>query len=363
MSESTREFRGGRYTYEEIMTQAALWDGVITATKEQWKALGPLFEAADRVVFTGCGSNYYMSLGAAFHLSALTAMSARGVPASELLLYPEAILPGHGRTLVVSLCRSGETSEVAQAMEAASRRPGVETLYLGCAPDSTVAGLCSACLAFPQAKDRSVVTTRSHTAMLLGVQTLAGLAAAKDGGGGSAGSSYLRELERLPGLGEGLLEGFRKVVEGIPVERFDQFVFLGSGAFYGIACEGMLKMKEMAIVPSDGFHALEFRHGPKSILDDSVLVTVFLSDTALRQELELIREVRRLGGRVLTVCEEGEAAVAAGSDYVAATGSSITELARSILYLPAVQLLAFAKARSKGIDVDAPRHLSYYVSL
>ena len=44
-------------------------------------------------------------------------------------------------------------------------------------------------------------------------------------------------------------------------------------------------------------------------------------------------------------------------------GSAVPELARSILDLPAVHLLALAKARSKGIDVDEPRHLSYHVSL
>jgi glucosamine--fructose-6-phosphate aminotransferase (isomerizing) len=145
-------------------------------------------------------------------------------------------------------------------------------------------------------------------------------------------------------------------------------VFLGSGPFYGIACEGMLKMKEMAIVPSDGFHALEFRHGPKSILDGGALATVFLSDTARDEELRLIREIKELGAAVLTVCEEAPGDVpgggaVSGSEFLVETGSQIVELARSILYLPAAQLLAFSKAASKDIDVDTPRHLSYHVSL
>ncbi|MBN1836440.1 MAG: SIS domain-containing protein, partial [Spirochaetales bacterium] len=325
----------GRYTREEIMTQTGLWEGVIAATKARWSELGPLFGEAERVVFTGCGSNYYMSLGAAFHFQSLAGIPAVGVPASELLLFPEVVLRGEERTLVVTLCRSGETTEVVRAVEAARRRPGVRTLYLGCAPDSTVAGLCSAALGFPEARDRSVVTTRSHTAMLLGVQVLAGLSAAqgrKGAGGGATGGTgaqdadagaYLRELDRLPGLGRGLLERLAEVVEAIPVDRYGQFVFLGGGPFYGIACEGMLKMKEMAIVPSDGFHCLEFRHGPKSILDPGVLVTVFLSDTARREELELIREIRLLGGSVLGVCEQAGEEVAAVADFVAATGSSI----------------------------------------
>ena len=357
-----RAGKNGRYTYEEIMTQSGLWDEVIAATKSQWSRLATLFNTADRVVFTGCGSNYYMSLGAAFHFRALTGMNAAGVPASELLLYPGAILRGKGRTLVVTLCRSGETTEVVKAVEAVHRRPGVETLYLGCAPDSTVAGMCSASLAFPKAKDRSVVTTRSHTAMLVAAQTIAGLAA------GASGEAYLREIERLPGLGRGLPERFEEAVEQIPVERYGQFVFLGSGPFYGIACEGMLKMKEMALVPSDGFHVLEFRHGPKSILDGSVLVIVFLSDTGRDEEMRLVQELGDLGGAVLTVCEHSppeaqRGRASAGTDYLAETGSRISELARSVLYLPAAQLLAFFKAASQDIDVDSPRHLSYHVSL
>ena len=43
-----------------------------------------------------------------------------------------------------------------------------------------------------------------------------------------------------------------------------RFVFLGSGALYGLASEAMLKMKEMALAESQAFHFLEFRHGPIS---------------------------------------------------------------------------------------------------
>ena len=347
---------GGVHTYEEIMTQAGLWEAVIARTNREWSVIRPLVERAERVVFVGCGSNYYMSLGAAFHFTALTGKPAWGVPASELQSYPEAVPGGLEGALVVTLCRSGETTEVVQAVEAMRRR-GVQTLYLGCAPDSTVARLCSASLDFAEARDRSVVTTRSHTVMLLAAQLLAGLAA------GERGQAYLRELGRLPSLGKGLLERLEAAVRRVPVERFGQFVFLGSGPFYGIACEGMLKMKEMAIVPSDGLHCLEFRHGPKAILEPGVLVTVFLSDTARGQELGLIREIKALGGAVMTICQEAGDAVAEHSQYVVETAGPLAEAARSVLYLPAAQLLAFAKAASKGIDVDAPRHLSYHVSL
>jgi len=67
------------------------------------------------------------------------------------------------------------------------------------------------------------------------------------------------------------------------------FVFLGSGPQYGLAAEAMLKMKEMSLSVSEAFHFLEFRHGPKSVVDCSTLVVGLLSDTARDYELAVVR--------------------------------------------------------------------------
>ena len=59
----------------------------------------------------------------------------------------------------------------------------------------------------------------------------------------------------------------------------NKFFFLGSDALYGIACEAMLKMKEMSLAYSEAYHTLEFRHGPMSMVDgaDSLVIGLITS--------------------------------------------------------------------------------------
>jgi glucosamine--fructose-6-phosphate aminotransferase (isomerizing) len=350
----------GKHTLREIETQADIWSDVISTVEKGSKEIRSLFDGIEKVVFTGCGSNYYMSLGAALYIQQITGIQACGVPASELLLYPDVVLGRGERKVVVALSRSGETTEVVDAVNLARSSYGLNSLYIGCFKQSTVSNMCTLSLALPEAQEQSVVTTKSHTAMFLAVQTICGLLSRNEM---FPGDTYLRELYKLPTFGRGVIGGLHERVERVPIDEYCHFVFLGSGPFYGIACESMLKMKEMALMPSDAFHCLEFRHGPKSILERAVLVTLFLSDTGRDFEYDLIREVKELGGSVLTVCEKAEISLSKSSDFVFETGGGVNEWVRSILYLPFIQMLALHKALARNIEVDAPRNLTYYVRL
>jgi glucosamine--fructose-6-phosphate aminotransferase (isomerizing) len=354
------EVKRGAQTIRSILKQPETWESTIAAVKSKKEEILALFRGAEQVLFTGCGSNYYMSLSAAFHLQFLCAIRARGVPASEIVLFEEGAFSPHVSTLVVALCRSGETTEVREALKKVKQRPRCKSLYIGCYPESSVARMCDCAIGLADAQEKSVVTTESFTAMLLAVQIIAGWLS---GMAKEKQNEYDDTLLSLPETGRRIIRTFHPDIQSFPVHAYSQFVFLGSGPFYGIANESMLKMKEMALVPSDAFHALEFRHGPKSILEKDVLVTLFFSDTGFRYERQLLREIKALGGSTVSICDRADSTVRGESDYLFETRSNIPEYARSVLYVPITQLLAFYKAVSKNIDVDTPRNLSYYVTI
>ncbi len=52
----------------------------------------PSAEKYEQVIFTGCGSTYYLSLAAAALYQELTGRTARAVPAGELLLNSQIVL-------------------------------------------------------------------------------------------------------------------------------------------------------------------------------------------------------------------------------------------------------------------------------
>ncbi len=350
----------GEFTINAILNQPDTWKSTINIVENNKKDILSCFEDIDHVIFTGCGSNYYMSLASASHFQYLTWIPSKGVPASEIYLNPDTVFKGLKNVLVISLSRSGETTEVVKAIDFVNNNTGFKTLYIGCYPESMAARSCFYKIPLTGAREKSVVTTKSYTSMFLAVQLIAGhLSRNKE----IHSDKYLEELRHLPEPGKKLIDKYDRDLKSFSYEKFVHFVFLGSGPFYGIACESMLKMKEMALVPSDAFHFLEFRHGPKSILSKDVLVTGFLSDTGAPYEIDLTEEIKRLGGSTLIICEKGGAEINACADILFETGTNISEYARSILYLPAIQLLAYNKALSKGIDVDVPKNLTHYVSL
>jgi glucosamine--fructose-6-phosphate aminotransferase (isomerizing) len=123
----------------------------------------------------------------------------------------------------------------------------------------------------------------------------------------------------------------------------------------------MLKLKEMSLTSSEAFHFLEFRHGPKSMVDERTLVVGLLSDAARELEMAVLREMQELGARVLILADSGDNL--GWADQVVAFEAGLPELACLPLYLPVLQLFAYYRSIRKGLNPDAPRHLDAVVQL
>jgi glucosamine--fructose-6-phosphate aminotransferase (isomerizing) len=142
-----------------------------------------------------------------------------------------------------------------------------------------------------------------------------------------------------------------------------RFFFLGSGPCYGLACEAMLKMKEMSLSYSEAYHILEFRHGPMSMVGNDSLVIGLLSGNHIDHQLGVLRDVRALGAVILAVAEKDTAEISKVADFVIALDSGLPPVWRAPLYLPVLQLMAYYRAIAKGLDPDHPTHLQAVVRL
>ncbi len=80
----------GFYTHSEIISQPEAWADALRVVEQAEAQLKTLLQTDyDQVLFTGCGSTYYLSLAAAALFQQLTGKLARAVPGGELLLNPE----------------------------------------------------------------------------------------------------------------------------------------------------------------------------------------------------------------------------------------------------------------------------------
>ncbi len=349
--------RRDTHTYREIMEQPAAWRGALAEGRRQWpevaSKLGP-DSLARALVVQGCGSSLYLSHAVASQLR-IAGRAATALPSSELLLHSRAALGPDRAYLLVSMSRSGETTEVVRATDFAKREHGVPVLVETCYGGSSLAGRGDAVLEVTSGQERSVVMTKSLTTELLAFQT--GLPF-------FGGPPLDAELDRLPDVLDRLLaaQGEQAMLAGAQA-GVEKRIFLGSGPYYGLALEASLKMKEMAIVTSEVYHNLEFRHGPISIVDARTQVVVFLSDSGRAYEVPLLAELKALGATLVVVCERAEPAVVESADYLFELASGVSEAARAALYLPLAHLFAYACAVSRGENPDNPRNLTPVVRI
>jgi glucosamine--fructose-6-phosphate aminotransferase (isomerizing) len=229
-------------------------------------------------------------------------------------------------------------------------------LGVTCYPDSPLAQQADFVIVAPDAQEESVAQTRSFTSMLLLTQSIAGVLAGDSGTGD--------RLLRLPGALRGVMGRLEGLPERIGADKsIERLFFLGGGPLYGMACEAMLKTKEMSLSYAEAFFPLEFRHGPMSMVDGTTLVVGLLSDTGLIHEVRVLRDMQALGARVLALVEDASALGGWIPDDVIELRSGLDEWDRAALYVPPLQLAALHRSLAKGLNPDRPQNLSAVVNL
>ena len=154
-----------------------------------------------------------------------------------------------------------------------------------------------------------------------------------------------------------------KIRDFVTAHRFADYVFLGQGPFYGLACEGALKVTEMSVSYAQSFHTLEFRHGPKSIVGPETLLVFLLSESGYQAERETLEEMKSLGATTLVVANRADARSRAAADLLVELSLDAPELVRLAPYLFVEQLLGLYTGLKNGFDPDSPRNLSRVVLL
>jgi glucosamine--fructose-6-phosphate aminotransferase (isomerizing) len=314
------------------------------------------FRYAREWLFVGCGSSYYIALAAAASWSSITGLRARAVPASELLLFPALVLGGSSNLAAVVISRSGRTSEGLRAAELLEREKNILTLGVTCTADQPLQNITTGTLVLLDAEEKSTVMTRSFTSMLLGLQYTAAYLAEDQ--------RLIKNLAELAASAEPALNALRpRIQEFVDSREFADYICLGQGPFYGLACECALKLSEMSISYAQSYHTLEFRHGPKSVVAPETLITFLISDTGYAAERDVLEETKAMGGTTLTVVNHADQRVRAASDLLIEFGSDLPEVARLAPYVFSGQLMGLYTGLKKGLDPDNPRNLSRVVIL
>jgi glucosamine--fructose-6-phosphate aminotransferase (isomerizing) len=334
------------HTYNEIKSQTEAWAQALVEVARIKSMPNPA--EVEQVIFTGCGSTYYLALAAAALYQELTGCFARAVPASELLLNSNTVVAqvANLRYMLVAISRSGTTTETVKATEKFREDKRGQVVVIS-NYDEVLSKLADVNIVISKGQEESVAQTRSFASMYVAVTAFCIRMAGR--------WDLMETVNELPRVGDlviGKYEAWAKRI-GENLE-FDRFYFLGSATRYGLSCEVNLKMKEMTLTHSEPFHFLEFRHGPMSMVNEKAVVVGMLSDANRVHEAKVLEEMKALGG---TVASLGE------SDADVQFESNIPESVRGVLYLPVLQLMAFYRSVAKGLNPDRPANLTAVVKL
>jgi len=335
----------GSQTWQEIQQQPLLWPTTaqrVDAAISQFQ-LNSKFKTA-RVVITGAGTSAW-----AANSVAPVWPRSRAVPSTDLLVETERYVDD--MEILLSLARSGNSPESLAVVERVHNlRPDVWHLAVTCNVQGALATspLVNAIVLDPRANDQSLVMTSSFSNLVL-----AGLRLAKAGMMESVISTAVFNAERLfPVINQKMKELARRVE--------DRILLLSSGALFGWAQEGALKVLEMTAgrYPAIAESYLGLRHGPMSFVRSNTVVLCLLSNDryARHYEEDLVRELRsKKIGYLVGICAEGENETASlFHETIPPIGVNTPDALRTPFEIIAPQLFGYHLSLANGLDPDNP---------
>jgi glutamine---fructose-6-phosphate transaminase (isomerizing) len=344
-------------TLSEILSQPEAWQDALQEIAHQQGNVRAFFEQyrPDHLIFLGCGSPFFLARAAASLSRATTGLLSEAHPGSDMWLFPEqTLVKGHSSALVV-ISRSGETTEILRAIETFRAQGHQAVAAITCYEESALAKTVEPTLLARAAQEIGLAQTRSFTSMFILAQGLINAC---------ANQPLSARFLQLPTLGRTLIDGYHEFARSFGSTmntRFKRFFFLGGGTFYGLACEAMLKMKEMSLSPSEAYQMMEFRHGPMSMVNEETLIVGFVSEAADASEIRVLAEMRQRGATVLAVTPVPMPAESADEQIMLPGG--LTDLERGALYLPVLHLIIYYHTVAKGLDPDLPHNLTAVIHL
>ena len=306
-----------------------------------------------KFVFFGCGSSYMLAKGAATLFGSFPETAAFAVAGGDYIVDPGFWKETVRDSIVVSLSRSGRTSEMVKAVREIKAEFGCPVVSVSMEPDNDIDPYSDLSLTMDWCYDRSVCQTRTVANLYAAVLLF---------GAAYAGDPALKKSVRAAAERNAEFQAAgRPVLEELAAKPWKDAVVLADGAVCGIAEEASLAFTEIAMLPGRYFHLLDYRHGPIVISGKNTLTLMLLRPGESRVQGEMVKDVMSHGGIVVTASEEPGNPFGADAHFQLEGIGGYDASAIPFLYL--AQMIAFSKAVQTGGNPDAPTGLDAYITL
>lgn len=314
-----------------------------------------------RIVFIGCGTSYNAALAARPILEELSGIPVTMEIASDLL---DRQGPIYREDTAVFVSQSGETADTLQALEYALEN-GALCVGITNTVGSAIARNTHCGVHINAGAEIGVASTKAYTSQIV-VMAMLALAIADD---------TISNQPRREAIIDGLFDLPNKVREVLELDQemkdlarqlIDEqsLLVFGRGYNYATALEGALKVKEVALMHSEGILAGEMKHGPLALVDENLpIVVIATRDACFSKQQSVIQQLHARKGRLIVMCSKGDAASVcpSGSCRVIEV-PQVEDCLQPVINVIPLQLLAYHLTVLRGLNVDQPRNLAKSVT-
>lgn len=354
------------FTLTEIYQQPTTWKKTCEQVKKMRDEIQAFIDQVIThedfdVILTGAGTSEFVGNALFPALSAKLNYKVKSYGTTDIVSSPENFLSKSKPTLLISFGRSGNSPESVGAIDVAEVAcDNVYNLVITCNKDGELSKRAEqnenyfAINLAEETHDQSFAMTSSFSNMYLAAYLCFNLDALNEitdkvNHAGTAGELFFSEKYTTA---KAIVDEF----------DFSRIVYLGSNSLKGIAQESALKMLELTAgkVATMFDTPLGFRHGPKSIVDDSTLTVVYLSDSEYTRqyEIDLLKEMsgQRKGNKLVAIMNKSNQVVSDLVDYSIAFDLPVLvdNAFLGLDFIIFAQTLAALKSLEMGITPDNP---------
>lgn len=321
-----------------------------------------ILEKVEHIQIVACGTSYNAGMVARYWFESLAGVSCDVEIASEFRYRKFVTRPN---SLLITLSQSGETADTLAALRLAKEKGYMAALTICNVARSSLVRESDLAFMTRAGVEVGVASTKAFTTQLAALLMLV-TALGKVKGHISAEKEHeiIKAMQSLPAEIEKAL-AFDTEIEALAEDFAEKHhaLFLGRGAFYPIAVEASLKLKEISYIHAEAYAAGELKHGPLALIDADMPVIVVAPNNELLEKVKSnIEEVRARGGQ-LYVFADKEAGFTPSEGMKIITMPKVNDIVAPIFYTIPMQLLSYHVALIKGTDVDQPRNLAKSVTV
>ncbi|OWM72303.1 hypothetical protein CDL15_Pgr018188 [Punica granatum] len=272
--------------------------------------------------------------------------------------------PIYREDTAVFVSQSGETADTLNALEYALDN-GALCVGITNAVGSAIARKTHCGVHINAGCEIGVASTKAYTSQIV-VMAMLALA---------IGGNTISNQSRREAIIDGLFDLPNKVREVLKLNQEmrdlasqlvaeQSLLMFGRGYNYATALEGALKVKEVALMHTEGILAGEMKHGPLALVDENLpIIVIATHDSCFSKQQSVIQQLHARKGRLIVMCSRGGAAsVCPGGASRVIEVPQVEDCLQPVINIVPLQLLAYHLTVLRGYNVDQPRNLAKSVT-